>query len=481
MDEITIKLVRSIEKIYMNKYKSIKNKTFQLYDSNKEIILNIIGAFGIRGVSLIVSLFTMPAYIRYFQNQSVLGIWYTLLSVLNWVLMFDLGLGNGLRNKLPICLAKNNISEAKSYIASTYVITLFIVLLWSISGNILIPVVNWNSILNVKPELVSNEALICCIRIVFFGIMVQFIFKLITSALYAVQKSAVVNLLTLISTVIILLAVCFSPVGTVEENLLRMSWINAIAVNLPLLIATIVMFSTVLKRVIPTIYDFKFRCAKEVLHIGVTLLWLQLIFMIISNTNEFLISHLTNPESVVQYQAYNKIFSAMSSILALALTPIWSAVTKALGENKYEWIKKLNSTLLLSTIGVLIIELSVVPFMQPVVNIWLGRGIVDVIIQYSILFAISNTIFFLHNVNTSLGNGVSFFKIQLIWMTFAAIVDIPLAYIFVKIFGGWIGVIVANIVALLPFEIFEIIYFKRFINQKIKANKLCEIERRKSE
>lgn len=461
----------------MKKYESIKNTTFDFYNSNKEIALNIIGAFGVRGVSLILSLFTMPVYIRYFRNQSVLGIWYTLLSVLNWVLMFDLGLGNGLRNKLPICLAKNKLSEARSYIVSTYVMTLFIVLVWSVIGNMLIPLVNWNSILNIHPGLVSNEVLISCIKIVFLGIMVQFVFKLITSILYAVQKSAAVNVLTLISTIIILLSVSFLPVGTIQENLLRMSWINAIAVNLPLLIATIFIFSTTLKKVIPKIQDFRINFAKEVLHIGVTLLWLQLIFMVISNTNEFLISHLTNPESVVQYQAYNKIFNTVSSILTLGLTPIWSAVTKAAGQNKYEWIKKLNLILLLSTIGVLIFELLLVPFMQPIVNTWLGRGIVSIRIKYSVIFAISNAIFFLHNVNTSFGNGMSFFKIQVIWMTFAAIVDIPLSYLFANVFGGWIGIIVANIVALLPFEVIQIIYFKRLINEKIQANKACENDR----
>ena len=73
---------------------------------NKNIINNIIGAFVVRGGSLVISLFTMPAYFTYFQNQEILGLWFTILSVLNWILMFDLGLGNGLRNKLPIALAK---------------------------------------------------------------------------------------------------------------------------------------------------------------------------------------------------------------------------------------------------------------------------------------------------------------------------------------------------------------------------------------
>lgn len=436
----------------------IKYKGIQVCKSNKEIIINIVEAFGVRGTSMVLSLFTMPAYIRYFHNQSVLGIWYTLLSVLNWVLMFDLGVGNGLRNKLPICLVQKDYNKAKSYIASTYVTTLFLVLAWCILGYNLIPLVNWNSMLNVNTQLVSNKTMIGSIRIVFFGIMVQFILKLITSILYAIQRSAIVNLLTLLSTSIILLLVNIAPVGTTEQNLVHMSWINALAVNVPLLMATVIVFSTTLKKVIPRIRDITLKCAKEVLNIGLTLLWLQLIFMVISNTNEFLISHITNSAAVVQYQAYNKILNTICSLFTLALTPIWSAVTKAAAAKRYKWIKKLNIILLLSSLVVLACELMAVPFMQWAVNIWLGEGIVTILPAYAILFAVSNTIFYVHNVNTSFGNGMSIFKIQLIWVTVAAIVDIPLAYLFVHITGSWIGVIIANVIALIPFELFEIIY-----------------------
>ena len=50
---------------------------------NKTVVVNMFGAFAVKGVSLCLSLFTMPAYIRFFQNQTVLGVWFTIVSVLN--------------------------------------------------------------------------------------------------------------------------------------------------------------------------------------------------------------------------------------------------------------------------------------------------------------------------------------------------------------------------------------------------------------
>lgn len=64
-----------------------------------------------------LALFTMPAYMRFFQDQAILGIWYTIISILNWVMYFDLGLGNGLRNILPKAFLENDkkkISESIS-------------------------------------------------------------------------------------------------------------------------------------------------------------------------------------------------------------------------------------------------------------------------------------------------------------------------------------------------------------------------------
>ena len=83
-------------------------------ENNKIVLKNVMGAFLVKGLGVIVSLFTMPAYLRFFNNDIVLGLWFTVLSVLHWILNFDFGIGNGLRNHLSEELAKNNILKAKN-------------------------------------------------------------------------------------------------------------------------------------------------------------------------------------------------------------------------------------------------------------------------------------------------------------------------------------------------------------------------------
>ena len=92
------------------------NQLKKIIASNEMLLKNIIGAFVVKGGSLIISVVLLPLYLRFFGDQTVLGIWYTILSILNWVVLFDLGLGQGLRNQLPVFIEKNNqISNVTCY------------------------------------------------------------------------------------------------------------------------------------------------------------------------------------------------------------------------------------------------------------------------------------------------------------------------------------------------------------------------------
>lgn len=66
---------------------------------------NILASVLIKGVDFLVYLLLVPVTLGYL-NQYEYGIWLTLSSILMWINSFDIGLGNGLRNKLSEALAQ---------------------------------------------------------------------------------------------------------------------------------------------------------------------------------------------------------------------------------------------------------------------------------------------------------------------------------------------------------------------------------------
>lgn len=463
--------LEKILKEYLNIMSEIISRIiFKIQNSDeksKNIILNITGAFFIRGLALIISLFTLPAYIQYFNNDEILGVWFTILSVLSWVLAFDLGIGNGLRNRLVLTFIKKDYLSSKKYISSAYFmisIVVFITLLLSAWG---FRFVNWNVLFNIPMDKIPRETLYLTILIVFSGIMLQFLFRLINSILYALQKSALNNLLSLFTSLLIFFYVSTSNPGNLTYNLLLLAVIHVLAVNMPLLIATILIFRNSLSQCRPNIKYFKIKYLKDVFLLGGMFFWVQVMYMLLSVTNEFFISWLTEPENVVDYQIYNKIFTIIGIIFTLALTPIWSAVTKAMAENDFIWIKKLYKKLVYAALLTSISQFLLIPFLPLIINFWLGDTNFDIDYKYACIFAISSCLFIWIGVLSTITNGFGLLKIQSTFYTLGVILKIPLAWYFVQVFDSWIGVIIANILALSLFCIIQPIWIKNYIDNKI--------------
>ncbi|WKX78165.1 hypothetical protein [Zobellia laminariae] len=82
---------------------------------------NILASFLIKGTSILIGFYMVPLTIGYVDKEQY-GVWLTLSSVVGWFSFFDIGLGSGLRNKLALALANDEMEKAKSYVSSTYAI-----------------------------------------------------------------------------------------------------------------------------------------------------------------------------------------------------------------------------------------------------------------------------------------------------------------------------------------------------------------------
>ena len=118
-------------------------------DRSKNIKANIVGSFFLKGISILLSLVVVPLTMNYISPYQY-GIWITLSSVVGWLSFFDIGFGNGLKNKLVQAVAHGDFKLAKIYVSTTYAILAIIISsIWIIAVAVS-RFINWSDFLNVK-------------------------------------------------------------------------------------------------------------------------------------------------------------------------------------------------------------------------------------------------------------------------------------------------------------------------------------------
>ncbi|PJA43493.1 MAG: polysaccharide biosynthesis protein, partial [Verrucomicrobia bacterium CG_4_9_14_3_um_filter_43_20] len=165
---------------------------------SRNYLHQIKGTVVFKAVAVVASYIAVPMMIHYL-GQEKFGIWSTLLSIISWIVFFDLGIGHGLRNKITESLAKNAREEAALYIASGYTLIGLLALgLWIIlmAISFFIP---WQIVFNTN-ALPEND-LRLTLQLTASFILFNFWTGLITALLNAVQKSSLLALRQVISNV----------------------------------------------------------------------------------------------------------------------------------------------------------------------------------------------------------------------------------------------------------------------------------------
>lgn len=445
----------------------LKNKLMQ-NENDRIVLLNIMGSFLVKGGSLFLNLFTIPAYMRFFNDNAVYGIWLTILSVLTWILYFDVGISHGLRNNLIEPIVNKDWKAIRENISSAYISVTIIAVGLAIALTGLIAVIDWNKFFNISNDLVGTHTLRLVVGIAVLGILLQFIFRTITSILFALQKSFVPNMLNLISSALLLLFVIACPSKDVESNLLTLVTANVITVNLPLLVATFIVFNKLLKGCAPTISAFRVKSARAIMSLGGAFFFLQILQMLLMNTNEFIITNMISPTYVVEYQMYFKLFNAISTVFSLAIVPIWSAIAKAKAENNFVWIRSMHNKLMLMGLLGICCEFLLIPVLQFVMNIWLGEGVLEVNYMTALSFAIMNGLFMWMTFESNVTNGLGELTIQKVFVGGGMILKFLVVILFARIVKDYRIVIFANILAILPYCIIQPLWMHKYLNAEIK-------------
>jgi len=444
----------------------IKIRALLRDESERNLLINVMLAFIIKGASLLISLLSTPLYISFFDNQAVLGIWYTILSILSWISMCDLGLGNGLRNSLTVALAKCDFDKAKKLVSSTYISLAVLILPILVLGIIFINLLDFNRLLDLPQNVVNNTSLRQAVIILFCGICVSFILRIVNTVIYSIQKSSINNLLALITSIIPLLFVAFRDTQSINRSLIELSIVHIFAINIPLVLASALVFrKKPMKECKPRVSSFDICIGKEMLGLGMKFFLAQVFFMLLMSTNEVFISCFFSSQDVVEYSIYYRLFTAIGSLFMLALTPLWSKVTKDLAQKKYRVIKQTNYVLYFISLIAAVVQFCIPFVLQKVLDIWLGDNSFVIDYPTSFIFSLFGSLYVLNIVLTTIANGMGELRSQMVFYGIGSFLKLPFIAILTKLLPdiNWSIVVLYNCLILIVFSVYQFIWVERRI------------------
>lgn len=390
---------------------------------------NIAFSLILKGVSILASFLLIPATLGYLSDYEY-GIWLTLSSVMSWVYLLDIGLGNGLRNKLAEALAAKNHELAKTYVSSTYFFLILIILLFIAIFVFVNQFLDWYKILNVDPHRVKNLNLLVCVVITLT--CVGFVFRIVGNIYMAMQMSSINDLLlfigNLLSLITIYLLIQYSN-GSLSDVAISYSLIPAVVY----LVASLITFFRY-KFLRPAIKYIKRRYFHDLVTMGVKYLIIQVAGIVIFATSNIIISNMFGPSDVTPYNISNKYFSLAITGFTIFLTPFWSAITDAYTKGEIDWIRKSLKRMMMGWIIFVFIAVVMILVGPLFFRLWIKD---QVIIPYSMIicWAIYSCVSNLNKVYTHVLNGMGVLKLQLIFCIIEAVIFIPLTILLAKWYG----------------------------------------------
>lgn len=419
---------------------------------------NIVASVFLKGIDGIVYLLLVPVTLGYL-NQYEYGIWLTLNSILMWINSFDIGLGNGMRNRLAEAIAKGDKELGRIYVSTTFFMLIGLMGILIVLGTICEPFIDWYGILSTTPNKVTHLDEVVYVSFAIFCL--NFIFKFIGNVYLAMQLPAVNNLMNVSGHLLSLIIIYVLTICT-NGSLL---WIAIVYSGSPLLVYLLaypITFFKVFPFLKPSFSAFKSKYLKSLLDIGLRFFLIQLSAILLFAFANILISHMFGPENVTPYNIAYRYFSLVPMAMSLILAPMWSATTDAYTKGDIKWIRHTVRNINKILVWAFIVIIVMVIISEPIYNLWVGSK-VNIPFVLSFFMGIYVAIIIYSLAYSNFLNGLGRLRLQTINTIVVAILFLPTCYFLGHVFGI-VGIILGMCILNLSGLILNKIQFKKIIN-----------------
>jgi O-antigen/teichoic acid export membrane protein len=407
------------------------------------------GSVVVRVLGIAVTLLYIPMLLD-FLNEEKYGIWVTLTTIINWIRLFDVGLGNGLRNKLSEAIALDRKEDARKLVSTSYAIMGSIFLSIVAIMLVLNSFLDWNSILKAYSIPAGELQILTHISISF--ILIGFVLQTIVVIYAADGNSVIGGTIQLIINIICLGLLFIAKNYALKGDLVLLA---AILTGVPLLvylIFSIYVFRGKYKYMCPSLSAVDFRNSGDLFKLSWQFFVIQISAAIAYASMPFLITRFYGPKEVTQFNIASTLFNFPMTIMALITSPIGPLVTQAFARNESRWIKNMFTrmtrvSLLVSSAVVFLILASGIIY-----KLWIGDR-VEIPFLLSVVVGLYSITNIITNPYTVFLNSTGKVRFLVILTPFSIIQFIGCCYLYSWLLNNVISIplamITSNIIGLL--------------------------------
>jgi len=422
---------------------------------------NIAASFVLKAVSIVLSLIKVPILLSYLNSEKY-GVWLTIASILDWMSIFDLGLGHGFRNRFAEAIALNDQDKAKGLVSTAYTSMSAIMFFVFLIAVPIILILNWGKILNTT--LISEKELTITVLMVTAVFAARFVLQLVTVMLKALQKPALSDVFLPISNALILILI---PIlgHYIKNSLFWASAIIAIPPVLVLLIAHYIMFNKEYTIYKPSLRRSDKKYLKDIYSLGWKFFVGQICGLILFSSANIILTQAVNPSEVTIYNIAYKYFSLPISYFMIIITPYWSAVTDAYCKNEFSWIKNNMRNIQYIACAFCFVILGMLLVSKFAFHLWI-QDRVKIPFCLSLTLTLYNIFVVIMSPFSMFLNGFGRLKLGTIISPIKTIIFLPLAWELSKLWGA-VGLVIALFITnILPNLYFEIRQYSLIVNKK---------------
>ena len=429
--------------------------------AKKNVVLTVV----IKALGVLIGFIYFPLSLNYLGTVKF-GIFLTLLSIVDWFLNFDIGIGLGLRNKFGEAVAKGDDKKAVHYVSSAYFalgVLVAIVTLLLVGLNFILP---WPGWLNISADLDYEVRILGVIIIIAFGI--RFVAANIYEIFYAMQNMAYVEFFSFLTKATFLILIIAIPY-VVADSLLLFGTAKSLTFALVPLCVGLYYFRSKFKKYRPSLKFVRWDYFKDLFSLGFKFFIIKIAMLVIYQTNHFLIASFVNLEGVPQYEAAYKYLSVFMMLFVILNNQLWPSNLEAYAKGDIAWMKKSMRIVMKIWLGTLFLAGFMVLISPFIYRLWLQDNL-EVPIGISVAVAISICLTTWVNMYNLVLNGTGKIKLQMYAWIVAALINIPASIFFAVVLGlGVVGIVMGTIVSLIPLAVVSPLQVRMILGRRDKG------------